>query len=102
MVYMHKYSEAIACLADVAPAAEKYPLLNASIGIDGDTLSEVANNIRGVADVWISIAAQIEKVRLSGKRGVMQAAKTVDAVAAFRSVDWGGVGMGLGKNVSPA
>lgn len=82
MVYQAKGEEARAALADPTPLPETYPLLAASLGIDGETIAEVAEAILAIETQWRAVAAQIERTRLVAKRDV-GAAADVDAVAAI-------------------
>lgn len=82
MVYQAKGEEARAALADTAPTPDAYPLLAASLGIDGETVSEVATAILAIETQWRVVAAQIERTRLLAKRDVGAAADG-DAVAAI-------------------
>lgn len=82
MVYQAKGQEARAALADPAPTAEAYPLLAASLGIDGETITSVAEAILAIELQWRAVAAQIERARLVAKRDVGDAAD-VEAVAAI-------------------
>ena len=95
MVYMQKFAEAAACLADASPDPSKYPLLNATIGIDGDTVVAVAESVRSKTQSWLEVAAQIEKLRIGAKRTLRKAEKTADVIAAYQSVDWSKIGQPL-------
>jgi hypothetical protein len=74
MVYQQKAAEADALLAaggDPDPAA--YPILAASLGIEADTITDIAHLVIGTRMAWTVIAAQIEAVRLGAKQALDQA-----------------------------
>ena len=59
---------AIAAEEDVQPA--DYPLLAASLGIDGNTIAEVAAVIIAMDAAWAQIGAAIEAARLGAKQAI--------------------------------
>lgn len=70
------------------PNAAEYPLLSASLGIDGDSLLEVAENITYAYAMWQQVGAIIETVRLQSKAAIDKA-KTIDeAQAVFDAIVW--------------
>lgn len=74
MTYARKTDEArrveaaIAAEEDVQPA--DYPLLAASLGIDGNTIAEVAAVILAMDTAWAQIGAAIEAARLGAKQAI--------------------------------
>lgn len=74
MTYARKTDEArrveaaIAAEEDVQPA--DYPLLAASLGIDGSTIAEVAAVIIAMDAAWAQIGAAIEAARLGAKQAI--------------------------------
>lgn len=70
MVYQEKAAQARAVLAG-EPGT--YPLIEAEIGITGDTAEEVAQIVLATAAQWTTIAAAIEATRLATKRAIDQA-----------------------------
>lgn len=88
MVYLQKQAEAQACLKDGAPDTANYPLLAATLGIEGATVTDIAKLVAATSAAWTTKAAQVERVRLAGKFAV-DAAITVDAAAAaFSALVW--------------
>lgn len=85
MTYARKVEQARAVQADADPQPEDYPLLAASIGIDGDDIQAVAATILGLDAAWEQIGAAIEAVRLTAKRAIdlaedVEAAQAVEAI----------------------
>lgn len=85
MTYARKVEQAKAVLAATDPQPEAYPMLAASIGIDGDDLVEVATTIVAMDAAWEVIGGAIEAARLAAKRAVdfaedAQAARAVAPV----------------------
>jgi hypothetical protein len=88
IVYQHKVEEAQAYKAATEHDPAHYPLLVASIGIEGDTLAAVVQRVLDMHGAWKRAAASIETARLGGKKAV-KAAKTMDeANAAFAAIMW--------------
>jgi hypothetical protein len=88
MTYARKVEQARAAIADAEPTPESYPLLAASIGIDGATVIDVANVVIGMNAAWEVIGSAIEQVRLSGKATVDAATDEASVRAAFAAVAW--------------
>lgn len=85
MTYARKVEEAKAFLDD--PDSD-YPMLSASVGIDGETIEQVAQIVLNLDYQWSIIGAQIEAVRLAAKAEV-NAAETVDEIeAVVNNLDW--------------
>ncbi len=84
-VYLQKAAEAKAALADLAPQASDYPLLAASIGIDGANVSEVATTVQTIASTWTAVAAHIENVRLTAKKAIDDGS---DPDTVLSNIDW--------------
>jgi hypothetical protein len=87
-VYVLKGQEASAAVADPAPTQDRYPLLSASLGIDGDTLAEVATTVLSAAATSTGILVYVEFARLAAKRAITAAATTAEALAAFDAAPW--------------
>lgn len=86
LVYQQKYAQALAYGSDPNPDASRYPLLQATVGIDGKTIKDVAAAVLSRGNKWLAVASDIEKVRLQTK-GKISAADTVDeAYEAYRGV----------------
>lgn len=82
MTYDYKVNEAAACVSDPAPTEEAYPFLAACLGVDGESLAEVAAAVLARRDDWQTIGAQIERSRLLAKQAISNAAdhETIEAV----------------------
>jgi hypothetical protein len=79
---------AIAVDPDYEPLPETYPMLAASIGIDGGTLAEVAATVSTMHGQWRQIGSAIRAARLAGKAAIDAAETAEDAQAAFDAVVW--------------
>lgn len=87
MEYQQAAAEAERLLAAVAadpdhePDPADYPMLAASIGIDGDDLIEVATTVAGMHGQWQMIGAAIRAARLAAKTAIDAAADEAAARA---------------------
>jgi hypothetical protein len=94
MVYQRKAEEAhtFKTWRDTNPSGtpdhSAYPILAASIGIEGATLDDVAQLVIQTETTWLAAAAAIESVRLSGKASVNAAITEETARAARAAVTW--------------
>lgn len=88
MVYQRKAQEARAILGDANPDPTDYPILSASVGIEGNDIAEVAALVRATEDAWAVIAAAIETARLGGKAAIAAAETLAAATAAYDAIDW--------------
>jgi hypothetical protein len=81
-----RYQAAVAAEAEISPG--DYPMLSATIGIDGATLADVAATVLAMDEVWAVIGAAIEAARLGGKQAIDAAEDAISAQAAFDAVEW--------------
>lgn len=81
MVYMQKFAEAQRASGDANPTPANYPLLAASVGVDGPTISAVAQKVIQTFTAWVTAAAAIERSRLKAKADVAAAANEASAGA---------------------
>lgn len=88
MIYREKLLQARACKNDPSPLPNNYPLLAVSIGIEGNTITDVANVVINANSKWISINAKIEASRLAAKQSVNNAATVDVAVSIFNKISW--------------
>lgn len=88
MIYKIKGDEADRIVNDPDPDPNRYPALNATVGIDGATLADVAAAVRAARAAWTSAAVAIEAARLSGKAAVMGAANSEAIDSAFSAIVW--------------
>lgn len=88
MTYARKVEEAKMADAEANPIAADYPLLAASLGIDGATIADVANLVLAMDEAWTLIGAAIEAARLSTKAAIDGAANEAAAQAAADAVEW--------------
>lgn len=72
-VYTEKGDQARQAAAEADPDPDDYPLLKASIGIEGDTLADVIAVVEATRTAWLGVAALIEAARLGGKKNVTAA-----------------------------
>ncbi len=91
IVYTQKAAEARDVLTNHTPQNPppqgKYPMLEAEIGITGADIFEVATVVKGMADAWTYLAAQVEQARLAAKAAV-DAATTPAQARAQTTVTW--------------
>ena len=70
------------------PRDDDFLLLKASIGIDGDTMIEVAETVTYAYAIWQQIGAAIEGTRLKTKAAISDAKPAEEAQAIFASIKW--------------
>lgn len=70
------------------PEDDDYLLLKASLGIDGDTLIEVAETVTYSYAIWQKIGAAIEATRLETKARIADAKNETEAQAIFDGLKW--------------
>lgn len=94
MEYQQAAAEADLLLTAVAADPEhepdplQYPMLFASVGIDGDTLVDVATTVATMHGQWRVIGSAIRAARLAGKEEIDAAPTAEAAQAAFDAVEW--------------
>ncbi len=91
LTYQEKKDQAVAVLgqpADAELVPEDYPVLAASVGIEADTLRQVAALVMERYETFVEISGAIERVRLSAKKAIHDAATVEDAKAIFEAVTW--------------
>lgn len=88
MVYQRKSEEATRLQTDENPDPANYPILSATVGIEGATIQEVAALVIATTNAWLPIAAAIETARLGGKAKIEAAASLNDANVAFDAIQW--------------
>ncbi|WCK12333.1 hypothetical protein G6L41_008625 [Agrobacterium tumefaciens] len=88
LTYQRKVDEAKRASSDIAPSNDDYPLLAASLGIDGETLLDVAKVVLEMDRAWALIGAAIEKTRLSAKRDIDQALSEEAARNVVVGLEW--------------
>lgn len=91
LTYQEKKDQAVAVLgqpADAELVPEDYPVLAASVGIEADTLRQVAALVMERYETFVEISGAIERVRLSAKKAIHDAATVEDAKAICEAVTW--------------
>lgn len=88
LTYMRKLEEARAADSEPDPDPQDYPMLAASIGVDGATVADVADVVLARDALWSEVGAAIETVRLGAKHAIDQAADAAAAEAAFDAIAW--------------
>lgn len=88
MTYQRKVDEAKLALADTNPSTESYPLLAASLSIDGVDIAAVAAVVLAMDAAWAQIGAAIERIRLTAKQAVDDAADEATARAVVEQLAW--------------
>lgn len=91
LVYAAKLEEAKECLTDSSRTALKYPLVNASVGVnfittgnESDDLISASNEIIDQANQWKTIGAQIENLRLLTKANLNKSSDVNQAYSAIQ------------------
>jgi hypothetical protein len=80
--------QAAASTMDLEAMVRNYPMLAASVGIEADTIWQVANTIVARHRTWSDVSAKIETRRLIARRAIDQAT-THEAVASVLSaITW--------------
>lgn len=97
LTYQEKFAQAQAVIAmgrDTANALSEadrraqFPTLAASVGVEADTLADVADLVVSRYAQFAQLSYSIERARLSGKAAI-QAATTADEVkAAYEAISW--------------
>lgn len=70
------------------PDENEYPLLRASIGIDGSSMIEVAETVTYAFAIWEKIGAAIEGIRLKAKAAIGEAKSEEEAEAILSAIQW--------------
>lgn len=87
--YSKKYAAHTADPKNVTPPDDnEYPLLQASIGIDGSSMIEVAETVTYAFALWEKIGAAIEGIRLKAKAAIGDAKTEESAQAIFAAIRW--------------
>jgi hypothetical protein len=89
--YILTYYEALQIQANVSATANTYPLNGAQIGINGNTIQDVATATIAQASQWVGLASQIENIRLSTKVSINAANTINNAINAFSAGAWGSI-----------
>lgn len=95
MVYLEKFAQANAINGMGREAANaltdaqlRFPLVAASIGIDGTTLWDVAQVVIQKYLEWCHMAGGVETVRLGAKKAIRESASVEAANAAYEAAKW--------------
>ena len=88
MTYELKHQEALALQDDSSPESANYPLLNACIGADGATLSDVASTIIATRNLWVVTATTIEGTRRTAKTAITNAAVHAAITTIMAGLSW--------------
>ena len=87
--FSKKYASYVADPKNVTPPRDDdFLLLKASIGIDGDTMIEVAETVTYAYAIWQQIGAAIEGIRLKTKAAISEAKTVEEAQVIFVSIKW--------------
>jgi len=87
-VYLAKAEEVQRFAGDGSPDPADYPLLAASIGIDGEDLAAVAAVVAATRQQWLGLAAMIESARATAKAAIDAAGDEDGARGARKLVAW--------------
>lgn len=84
-IYQRKLAEAQALAVDQSPDPKNYPLLSATVGIEGKDLAAVAKLVLERADEWAQSAALIERKTKLLKQEIRAAQSVEAATKAFNA-----------------
>ncbi len=89
LTYQQKRAEADRFAESTAEerANGSFPLIDASLGIDGEDRAAVAARVRTTTAAWTALAATIERLRLGGKVAAT-AATTWAELEAAKTINW--------------
>ncbi|MBE0529544.1 MAG: hypothetical protein IH626_01870 [Rhodospirillales bacterium] len=92
LVYKRKAEQAHDCLANHdaqnPPPTDKYPALEAEVGITGADVLGVATVVTGLEAAWGDIADAIEAIRLGAKRDVEAATTPTEIRDVVSAIAW--------------
>ncbi len=88
MVYQEKGEQAIAALNEENPDPDDYPLLKATLGIEGNSIHEVARLVVETKAQWTAVAAAVEEARLGGKANVNASSSVSQAKSIATGISW--------------
>lgn len=88
LTYEQKRQEAKRYLETDDPQDGDFPMLQASLGIEGESLRAVAELITANNAQWLLIGAAIERVRLASKMAVAAAETADEAQVVINNVGW--------------
>lgn len=75
-------------MEDTEPVPENYPMLASELGITGETLSDVANVIISMNEMWRVVGSSIEQIRLSAKKSIDEATDTETIINIYKGLVW--------------
>lgn len=85
MTYQEKLAQARLALADAQLVDGEYPLLEASIGIEGNSVAEIAQLVVSRYNLWVQVASVIETWRLGTKAAIDVATTREEVQAAMNT-----------------
>lgn len=88
MTYQRKVEEAKRAILEEEPSADDYTMLAASLGVDGETVKEIATIVLAMDAAWAVIGSAIEKIRMNTKKAVDEAASAEAANAVVAAIVW--------------
>lgn len=88
MTYQRKVEEAKRAILEEEPATADYPMLAASVGVDGETVKEIAAIVLAMDAGWAVIGSGIEKIRLTAKKAIDEAVSVETANAVVEAIVW--------------
>lgn len=88
MTYQRKVEEAKRAVLEEEPAASDYPMLAASIDVDGATVKEVAAIVLQMDAAWAVVGSEIENIRLTAKKAIDAATDIETASAVVNALNW--------------
>lgn len=102
LVYQRKKEEYVAYLADQDDPdnhPERYPHIAVEAQVTSQTFAQVAATYQANDQLWSSLSAQIEGLRLAAKIAI-DAASDEDGVNAAANVNWASLGVGVPDDIN--
>ena len=88
IVYAAKLDEARRACATKSPSQDDYPLLAATIGIDGNTIGAVAKTVIARFEACNAQLAEVEKIRKLALKIISSATSGSEIDKAISSINW--------------
>lgn len=88
LTYQRKSEEARRAALEENPNADDFPLLAASMGIEGDSIGQIANVVLAQDATWASVGSAIERDRLTAKRAIDAAITPIEIQAIIDALKW--------------
>ncbi|OOO15664.1 hypothetical protein [Agrobacterium pusense] len=88
LTYQRKSEEARRAALEDNPRADDFPLLAASLGIEGDSIAQIAELVLTQDAAWASVGSAIERDRLMAKRAIDAATTPTKIQVIIDALKW--------------